>query len=114
MVSYDVVSLFDNVNIDKVIDFLPHLLKALRNSGRLTGILSSLTDDTIISITTCVLRASYLKHDGRVYQQILGCPMGGTLSVTAAEVYMFIQESIWLSQDKVTKPLFYSQVCTTC
>ena len=84
MVSFDVVSLFTAIPVEKA-------CQRIRNKLESDSILHSRTKlsiDDIISLLRFTLSNSYFTYNGTTYKQIHGCAMGSPVSPVVANLYM--------------------------
>ena len=95
MVSFDVVSLFTNIPLEKVLDFITTKGEEGLNSFQIpVGKICEL-------IKLCV-RDSYFSFDNKIYQQTFGVAMGSSLSPILANLYMEFYEVSLLPRINVT------------
>ncbi|XP_015757812.1 PREDICTED: uncharacterized protein LOC107337209 [Acropora digitifera] len=84
MISFDVESLFTNVSIEYAVQAA---LQSLHNDP-------SLPDHTthnpthIADLLNFVLKSTYFKYNGSLYEQQAGAPMGSPVSAVIADLYM--------------------------
>lgn len=114
MVSYDVTALFDHVDVDTVIASLPSCFEYCRQKWiNEWSPLTRLSNDALVQLASVVLRSSFCQYNGRTYRQVKGVPMGGSLSVTAAEIFMNRLETALLGTDptcmKQASVLYYGR-----
>ena len=84
MNSEDVVSLFTNVPIDKVMVVIRKQLEC----GKTHSSRMNLTPDGVISLLEVVMLTTYFQFDGEYYQQVHGAPMGSPVLAVVSDMYM--------------------------
>ena len=84
MVSFDVVSLFTAIPVDKACNYIR---KNLENDLSLHST-TSLDIDDIISLLNFVLSNNYFGYKDKTYKQIHGCAMGSPVSPVVAHICM--------------------------
>ena len=84
MVSFDVVSLFTAIPVDKACSYIR---KKLEDDTFLHS-RTSLDIDDIISLLNFVLSNNYFIYNNDIYKQIRGCAMGSTVSPVVADLCM--------------------------
>ena len=88
MVSFDVVSLFTNIPLDKVLDFI-------RIKGEEEVYIFQIPVGKICELIKLCVRDSYFSFDNKIYQQTFGVAMGSSLSPILANLYMeFFENSL--------------------
>ena len=86
IVSFDVVSLFTNVPVDKVLDFLRNKFEE--------GIFSpSIEIGVFLELTKLCVTDTYFTFESNIYKQNYGVAMGSSLSPILANIYMEYFES---------------------
>ena len=84
MVSFDVVSLFTAVPVDKACERIRTKLE----SDDTLHLRTKLTVDDILSLLHFTLSNSYFTYNDTTYKQIHGCAMGSPVSPIVANLYM--------------------------
>ena len=84
MLSFDVVSLFTAIPVDRACDYIS---KKLLNDNTLSSS-TSLDSNEIISLLHFVLSNNYFIYDDKIYEQIHGCAMGSPVSPVVANLCM--------------------------
>ena len=84
MISFDVESLFTNVPIEETVQAAFH---RLNNDPSLPD-RTALTPTQIADLLNFVLRSTYFKYNGALYEQQDGAPMGSPISAVIADLYM--------------------------
>ena len=84
MLSFDVVSLFTAIPVDKACDYISN---KLLNDNTLSS-RTSLDSNEIISLLHFVLSNNYFIYDDKIYKQIHGCAMGSPVSPVVANLCM--------------------------
>ena len=109
--SFDVVSLFTRVPVDRAIEVANSKLLADETLSDRTA----LSPKEIIRLLEFCLNATYLCHQGRFFQQTFGTAMGSPVSVTVANLVMEDVETRAISNSTHT-PFFWKRyvddVCT--
>ena len=80
MVSFDVVSLFTAIPVDKACDYIREKLEDDSSLHSRT----KLDIEDIISLLNFVLSNNYFVHNDTIYRQIRGCAMGSPVSPVVA------------------------------
>ena len=88
MVSFDVVSLFTAIPVDKACDYIR---KKLDEDTTLNS-RTKLNTDEIISLLEFTLSNNYFMFNDSVYKQIHGCAMGSPVSLVVANLCMEVIE----------------------
>lgn len=84
MVSFDVVSLFTNVPVDKTL----HIIKQrLENDGTLHN-RTTLSVNTIMELLTLCIKTTYFQLNNNFFQQDFGIAMGSPLSPVVSNIFM--------------------------
>ena len=97
MLSFDVVSLFTAIPVDKACDYIhKKLLKDETLSSR-----TSLDSNEIISLLNFVLSNNYFVYDDKIYKQIHGCGMGSPVSPVVASLCMEAIEEVAIHSSEV-------------
>ena len=84
MVSFDVVSLFTAIPVNKACEYIRNKL----NNDTTLHLRTSLNTDDIISLLEFTLSNNYFVYNDRVYKQIHGCAMGSPVSPIVANLCM--------------------------
>ena len=84
MVSFDVVSLFTRVPVDKAIDVINSKLELDEELGART----TLSREQICYLTKTCLQTTYFQFEDSFYEQVEGAAMGSPLSPVVANLYM--------------------------
>ena len=106
--SFDVVSLFDNVDVNAFLSLFRNLVSQRNIWVPFVPIFESLPDSSIVEIASVILNNSYLKFLGSVKRQRFGVPMGSPCSVAVSELFMDYIETKALSTCPTScKPIFY-------
>ena len=95
MVSFDVVSLFTNIPLEKVLDFI-------RLKGEEEVYSFQIPVGKICELIALCVRDSYFSFNGKIYQQTFGVAMGSSLSPILANLYMEFYEVSLLPRINVT------------
>ena len=96
MVSFDVVSLFTAIPVDRACE---HIRKKLNKDNTL-GQRTRLSIDDIIKLLRFTLSNSYFNYDNETYKQIHGCAMGSPVSPIVANLCMEEIEDLALEETK--------------
>ncbi|XP_068741458.1 uncharacterized protein [Montipora capricornis] len=88
MVSFDVVSLFTAIPVDKACDYIRKKL----DEDTTLHLRTKLNTDEIISLLEFTLSNNYFMFNDTVYKQIHGCAMGSPVSPVVANLCMEIIE----------------------
>ena len=88
MVSFDVVSLFTAIQVNKACEHIRNKL----NNGNI-----SLNTDDIISLLDFTLSNNYFVYNNFIYKQIHGCAMGSPVSRLFANLCMEVIEELAIS-----------------
>jgi hypothetical protein len=100
LVSFDVVSLFTNVPVDKALQVIRN---KLQNDHTLTE-RSSLEVGAIMELLEVCLKTTYFQVDDKFFQQKVGMAMGNALSPVVSNIYMEHFEELALN-----RPLLWLQ-----
>ena len=84
MVSFDIVSLFTAIPVEKACE---RIHTKLETDVTLTS-RTKLTIDSIISLLCFTLTNSFFTHNSTIYKQVHGCAMGKPVSPLIANLYM--------------------------
>ncbi len=113
--SFDVVSLFDNVDVNEFLSLFRNIVTQRNMWVSCVPIFESLPDSTIVEIASVVLNNSYLNFLGNVKRQRFGVPMGSPCSVAVSELFMDLIETKALSTCPTScKPMFYRRFLDDC
>ena len=94
MVSFDVVSLFTAISVNKACDYIK---KKLEDDNSLSS-RTKLEVDEIVSLLNFVLSNNFFMFNDKIHKQIHGCAMGGPVSPVVANLCMKdIEESAILA-----------------
>ena len=93
MVSFDVVSLFTAIPVEKACEYIRKKL----NEDTTLHLRTSLTSDEIISLLDFTLSNNYFVYNDSIYKQIHGCAMGSAVSPVVANLCMEIIEESAIS-----------------
>jgi retron-type reverse transcriptase len=94
MISFDVVSLFTAIPIDRACE---HIRNKLSKDDTL-GQRSNLSIDDIIKLLRFTLSNSYFNYNNETYKQIHGCAMGSPVSPIVANLCMEEIEELAFNQ----------------
>ena len=99
MLSFDVVSLFTAIPVDKACEYI-------RNKLPHDKLLSSRTnlDTDIISLLNFVLSDKYLVYNDMIYKQIHGCAMGSPVSPVVVKLCMEATEELVINYSTAIPP----------
>ena len=97
MVSFDVVSLFTAIPVNKACDYIRN---KLNNDSTLPS-RTSLTTDDIISLLDFTLSNNYFVYNNCVYKQVHGCAMGSPVSPIVANLCMEVVEELAINTSTV-------------
>ncbi len=113
--SFDVVSLFDNVDIDRFMVLCADFIKERSIWLPYAPLLNSLSDAELLDLVKFVLSNSYARFNNVTYRQRYGVPMGSPISVAVAELFMdFIECYALNSCDLTICPKFYRRYLDDC
>jgi len=87
--SHDVVSLFTNTPIEKVLEIVKNRLdkeNILKDYNKETGF--NLESDDVVNLLEFVLTTTYFTFRGKIYRQLFGTAMGSPVSPIAANIFM--------------------------
>ena len=102
MVSFDVVSLFTNVPVDKTLT----ILKSKLENDRFLHNRTKLSVNTIMELITLCVTTTYFQLDKDFYEQTFGMPMGSSLSPFLSNIFMEFFEDNFV-QTYTNKPLVW-------
>jgi hypothetical protein len=88
MVSFDVISLFTAIPVDKACEYIRKKL----NEDTTLHLRTNLTTDEIISLLQFTLSNNFFVFNDSIYKQIHGCAMGSPVSPVVANLCMEIIE----------------------
>ena len=88
MVSFDVVSLFTAIPVNKACEYIRKKL----NEDTTLHLRTNLTTDEIISLLDFILSNNFFVYNESIYKQIHGCAMGSLVSPVVANLCMEIIE----------------------
>ena len=97
MVSFDVVSLFTAIPVNKACDYIRN---KLNNDSTLQS-RTSLTTDDIISLLDFTLSNNYFVYNNCIYKQVHGCAMGSPVSPIVANLCMEVVEELAINTSTV-------------
>ena len=97
MLSFDVVSLFTAIPVDKACDYISN---KLLNDDTLAS-RTSLNSNEIISLLYFVLSNNYFIYDDKIFKQIHGCAMGSPVSPLVANLCMEAIEEVAINTSEV-------------
>ena len=97
MVSFDVVSLFTSIPVNKACDYIRN---KLNNDSTLQS-RTSLTTDDIISLLDFTLSNNYFVCNNCIYKQVHGCAMGSPVSPIVANLCMEVVEELAINTSTV-------------
>ena len=97
MVSFDVVSLFTAIPVNKACDYIRNKL----NNDITLPSRTSLTTDDIISLLDFTLSNNYFVYNNCVYKQVHGCAMGSPVSPIVANLCMEVVEELAINTSTV-------------
>ena len=97
MVSFDVVSLFTAIPVNKACDYIRN---KLNNDSTLQS-RTSLTTDDIVSLLDLTLCNNYFVYNNCVYKQVHGCAMGSPVSLIVANFCMEVFEELAINTSTV-------------
>ncbi|XP_068670998.1 uncharacterized protein [Montipora foliosa] len=97
MVSFDVVSLFTAIPVNKACDYIRNKL----NCDNTLQTRTNLSTDDIISLLDFTLSNNYFVYNNRTYKQIHGCAMGSPVSPIVANLCMEVIEESAISSATV-------------
>ena len=97
MVSFDVVSLFTAIPVNKACAYIRDKL----NNDNALHFRTSLNTDDIISLLEFILSNNYFVYNNCIYKQIHGCAMGSPVSPIVANLCMEAIEELAISTSSV-------------
>ncbi|XP_068735283.1 uncharacterized protein [Montipora capricornis] len=97
MLSFDVVSLFTAIPVDKACDYISN--KLLKDNSLPSR--TSLDSNEIISLLKFILSNNYFIYDDKIYKQIHGCAMGSPVSAVVANLCMEAIEEMAINTSEV-------------
>ena len=97
MLSFDVVSLFTAIPVDKACDYISN--KLLKDNSLPSR--TSLDSNEIISLLKFILSNNYFIYDDKIYKQIHGCAMGSPVSPVVANLCMEAIEEMAINTSEV-------------
>ena len=97
MVSFDVVSLFTAIPVNKACEYIRDKL----NNDNTLHLRTSLNIDDIISLLKFILSNNYFVYNNCIYKQIHGCAMGSPVSPIVANLCMEVIEELAISTSSV-------------
>ena len=97
MVSFDVVSLFTAIPVNKACEYIRDKL----NNDNTLHLRTSLNTDEIISLLEFILSNNYFVYNNCIYKQIHGCAMGSPVSPIVANLCMEVIEELAISTSSV-------------
>ena len=93
MVSYDVVSMYTNVDTESAIKTLENWLR--RHTDILNG--TNLSMEGIVKLISLCVSNTYFTHNGKFYKQRQGLPMGSPISPLLANIWLEEIEKCFLN-----------------
>lgn len=107
LVSFDVISLFTNIPIDKVIEIIETKWEKLKQYTNIPK------ESFIIMLKFCISECNYFSFNGVIYKQIDGCAMGNPLAPILACIVMdnLIETTI---EKSLNKPIFFKKYVDDC
>ena len=110
MASFDIKSLFTNIPVSETSNIILSTLFP-QESTIFSGFTRNLFEKML---NNCVKNNVFL-HNGVLYEQIDGCPMGGCISPTMANVFLCHHETKWLDNcPQEFKPVLYRRYVDDC
>ena len=97
MVSFDVVSLFTAIPVNKACEYIRDKL----NNDNTLHLRTSLNTDDIISLLEFILSNNYFVYNNCIYKQIHGCAMGSPVSPIVANLGMEVIKELAISTSSV-------------
>ena len=97
MVSFDVVSLFTAIPVNKACEYIRDKL----DNDNTLHLRTSLNTDDIISLLEFTLSNNYFVYNNCIYKQIHGCAMGSPVSPIVANLCMEVIEELAISTSSV-------------
>ncbi|XP_068691404.1 uncharacterized protein [Montipora foliosa] len=97
MLSFDVVSLFTVIPVDKACDYISN--KLLKDNSLPSR--TSLDSNEIISLLKFILSNNYFIYDDKIYKHIHGCAMGSPVSPVVANLCMEAIEEMAINTSEV-------------
>ena len=97
MVSFDVVSLFTTIPVNKACAYIRDKL----NNDNTLHLRTSLNTDDIISLLEFILSNNYFVYNNCIYKQIHGCAMGSPDSPIVANLCVEVIEELAISTSSV-------------
>ena len=97
MVSFDVVSLFTAIPVNKACEYIRDKL----DNDNTLHLRTSLNTDDIISLLEFTLSNNYFVYNNCIYKQIHGCAMGSPVSPIVANLCMEVIEELAISTSPV-------------
>ena len=94
MVSFDVVSLFTAIPVDKTCEHIRNKLLKDKTLQQRT----QLSIDDIIAVLRFTLSNSYFNYNNKTYRQVHGCAMGSPVSPIVANLCLEVIEELALAQ----------------
>ena len=94
MVSFDVVSLFTAIPVDKTCEHIRNRLLKVKTLQQRT----QLSIDDIIALLRFTLSNSYFNYNNKTYRQVHGCAMGSPVSPIVANLCLEVIEELALAQ----------------
>ena len=116
-VSFDAVSLFDNVDTNVFLQSLPNILKETetewRNSVK-TFATAPIT--TIVKLFNTLLNNSYFSYNNQLLTQTFGTPMGSPVSVSVSDIYLGVLEQEFLENvcPIHLRPVYFKRYIDDC
>jgi hypothetical protein len=101
LVSFDVVSLFTNIDNQRVLDIISRKWKTIKSASK-----TKLSKNDFIEALEMVTENCEFSFNGQKYRQKFGSPMGSPVSPMLANLLLEDLENTVLSEGQI-KPLFY-------
>ena len=105
MASFDIKSLFTNIPVAETCQIILNKLFPQQNSTHYG--FDKMQFERMLN--NCLQNNIFL-FNGNVYEQVDGCPMGGCISPTMANIFLCHYEKIWIDQGPIEyKPILYKR-----
>ena len=92
MASFDVESLFTNIPLQETIDLC--VQKLFEDKNYIDG----LSKDSFREMLTVTMTESFILFDNKYYKQLDEVAMGSTLGPTFANIFLCVDEILWLEK----------------